>query len=110
MIPIRDDQPRFSTPFINYFLIAVNVLVYLLESSINTQDPVALHAFITQFGIVPHKTVAVLTGHSFAAPATALLPFFTSMFLHGSFLHVAGNMLFLWIFGDNVEDYVGHFR
>ena len=107
MIPLRDDQPSYSTPFINYFLIVLNVLVFLWELAIGFQSDRALNSFITQFAIVPRDTVAVLTGH---APATALLPFFTSMFLHGGFLHVAGNMLFLWIFGDNVEDYLGHFR
>ena len=62
-----------------------------------------------EFGVVPHHTLAVLTGHSYDPAATAIVPLFTSMFLHASFLHVAGNMLFLWIFGDNVEDYLGHF-
>ncbi len=52
----------------------------------------------------------MLTGHSAEPPVAAILPLFTSMFLHASFLHIAGNMLFLWIFGDNVEDYLGHFR
>src|SRR5882724_12512649 len=110
MIPLRDDQPSFSTPYINYFLIVLNVLVFLWEFSINTQSNLALAAFIGEFGIVPRHTVAVLTGHSYDSPTTALLPFFTSMFLHGGFFHLAGNMLFLWIFGDNVEDYLGHFR
>ena len=110
MIPLRDDQPSFSTPFINYFLIILNVVVFLWERSINVESSRALTAFIAEFGIVPRHTVAVLTGQSYDAPATAILPFFTSMFLHGGFWHVAGNMLFLWIFGDNVEDYVGHFR
>ena len=107
MIPLRDDQPRFSTPFINYFLIILNVLVFLWELSIGHR---ALNGFMYEFGIVPHKTLAVLTGHSYDSPATAILPLFTSMFLHGSFLHLAGNMLALWIFGDNVEDYLGHFN
>lgn len=110
MIPIRDDQPSFSTPFINYFLIAANVLVFLWELSVGVQGRHALSAVMDQFGVVPRHTLAVLTGNSYDSPATAILPLFTSMFLHGSFLHVAGNMLFLWIFGDNVEDYLGHFR
>jgi membrane associated rhomboid family serine protease len=110
MIPLRDDQPSFSTPFVNYFLIVFNVLVFLWELSVGMQSSHALNAFIGEFGVVPRHTVAVLTGHSYDSPASALLPFFTSMFLHGSFFHVAGNMLFLWIFGDNVEDYLGHFR
>lgn len=105
MIPLRDDQPTFSTPFINYFLIVLNVLVFLWELSVGTRTP-SLYAF----AIVPDHTVAVLTGHSYDGFGTAILPLFTSMFLHGDFFHLAGNMLFLWIFGDNVEDYLGHFR
>src|SRR6201997_1414524 len=107
MIPLRDDQPTFSFPFINYFLIVVNVLVFVWELSVSHR---ALSLFMLQFGVVPHHTLAVLTGHSPAPAATVILPLFTSMFLHASFLHVAGNMLFLWIFGDNVEDYLGHFK
>jgi len=107
MIPLRDDQPRFSTPFINYFLIILNVLVFLWELSVSHR---ALNGIIYEFGVVPHKALVVLTGHSYDSPATAILPLFTSMFLHGSFLHLAGNMLALWIFGDNVEDYLGHFN
>ena len=110
MIPLRDDQPTFSTPFINYFLILVNVLVFLGELSVGMQSRGALNAFLMEFGVVPRHTLAVLTGHSYDSTATAILPLFTSMFLHASFLHVAGNMLFLWIFGDNVEDYLGHFN
>src|SRR5882762_6183030 len=110
MIPLRDDQPSFSTPFINYFLIVLNVLVFLFEVSVSTQNPEMLNAFISVFGMVPRHTVAVLSGNSYDSPVTAILPLFTSMFLHGGFRHLAGNMLFLWIFGDNVEDYLGHFR
>ena len=107
MIPIRDDQPTFSTPYVNYFLIVLNFIVYLWE---RTQSPRALNAFVREFGVVPAHTVAVLSGHSHDALAAGIVPLFTSLFLHGSLLHVAGNMLFLWIFGDNVEDYLGHFR
>src|SRR5271165_1080476 len=109
MIPLRDDQPTFSTPFINYFLIVANVLVFVWELSVGMQSRGALNAVMNEFGVVPRHTIAILTGHSHADPALALLPILTSMFLHASFLHVAGNMLFLWIFGDNVEDYLGHF-
>jgi len=106
MIPLRDDQPIFSTPLVNYFLIMVNVLVFVWELSVGHR---ALNSFMYEFGIVPHYTLAVLSGHSHDPATAAILPLFTSMFLHGSFLHVAGNMLFLWIFGDNIEDYLGHF-
>jgi membrane associated rhomboid family serine protease len=109
MIPLRDDQPTFSTPFVNYFLIVLNVVVFLWELSVGMQSQRALNSFMMEFGVVPRHTLAVLTGHSYDSLATAILPLFTGMFLHASFLHVAGNMLFLWIFGDNVEDYLGHF-
>ncbi len=110
MIPIRDDQPSFSTPFVNYFLIVANVAIYLWQTSLEFQSPRAADALVREFGVVPHRTLAILTGHSHAGIEAAILPLFTSMFLHGSLLHVAGNMLFLWIFGDNVEDYLGHFN
>jgi membrane associated rhomboid family serine protease len=106
MIPLRDDQPTFSTPFVNYFLIVLNVVVFLWELSVGHR---ALSFFMLEFGVVPHHALAVLTGRSPDGVATAVLPLVTSMFLHASFLHVAGNMLFLWIFGDNVEDHIGHF-
>ena len=107
MIPLRDDQPTFSTPFINYFLIVLNVAVFFWEFSVSHR---ALNSVMFEFGVVPHHTLAVLSGQSPDGLATAVLPLFTSLFLHASFLHVAGNMLFLWIFGDNVEDYIGHFQ
>jgi len=106
MVPIRDDQPSFSTPFVNYFLIAANILVFVWELSVGHR---ALNGLMFEFGVVPHRTLEILTGQAEGGVSTAILPIFTSMFLHGSFLHIAGNMLFLWIFGDNVEDYVGHF-
>lgn len=106
MIPIRDDQPRFSTPFLTYFLIGLNLLIFLFEAAL---DLPSLRALINQFGLVPAR-VTLLTGFGVHNPVAALLPFFTSMFLHGSWLHVIGNMWFLWIFGDNVEDYLGHFN
>src|ERR1039458_7334352 len=107
MIPLRDDQPSFSTPFINYFLIGLNIVVFLWELSVGHR---ALGQFLLEFGVIPHHTLVILTGHSPDSPAAAILPLFTSMFLHASFLHVGGNMLFLWIFCDKIEDYLGHFR
>src|SRR3979411_2422973 len=109
MIPLRDDQPTFSTPFINYFVIVLNVVVFLWEFSVGLQSQQTLNLFLSELGIVPHHTVAVLTGQSYDGLATAILPLFTSMFLHASFLQVAGNMLFLSILRDNAEDYIGHF-
>jgi membrane associated rhomboid family serine protease len=107
MLPIRDDAPRFTTPYVNYFLIAVNVLVFLFEV---TLQPFSLQQFIFQFGFVPARTTAYLLGEHSIGAAAAFLPVLTAMFLHGGWLHVLGNMWFLYIFGDNVEDHFGHFR
>jgi rhomboid family protein len=105
MIPIRDDVPRSSTPFINYFLITANVLVFLFELSMSGRN---LTAFIYQFGIVPLRIDQGVFGH--APLDAAFVSIFTSMFLHASWLHLIANMWVLWIFGDNIEDQLGHFR
>lgn len=110
MFPIRDDTPRFSTPFITYFIIALNVVVFLYELSIGAQSQRALNAFVAEFGVVPRHETAVLTGHTALSPTLAFLPILTSMFIHGGWLHIIGNMWVLWIFGDNIEDYLGHFK
>ena len=91
MFPIRDTQPSYSKPVVTIFIIVVNILVFLYEASM---DPYTLNAFIDQYGLVP--------GHFHFSHI------FTSMFLHGGWMHVLGNMWFLWIFGDNVEDILGH--
>ena len=110
IIPFRDDQPSFSTPFINYFLIAMNVLVFFWEVSVDFQGHHALNAVMNQFGLIPRHTIGILAGRYYASPSAAIVPIFTSMFLHGSWGHIFSNMLALWIFGDNVEDYLGHFK
>jgi membrane associated rhomboid family serine protease len=107
MLPLRDDQPRYSTPWVNYFLIGLNLLVFLLEF---TLDPRSLELLIRQFGVVPSHLGLFLAGSPRYPLPAIVLPFFTSMFLHGSWPHVIGNMWFLYIFGDNVEDYLGHFK
>lgn len=109
MIPIRDDTPRFSTPYVTYFLIALNTVIFLFEWSVGLQNPADLNALVFQFGVVPRHVTALVSGGAHVDPVSALLPLLTCMFLHGSWLHVIGNMWFLWIFGDNIEDYLGHF-
>jgi membrane associated rhomboid family serine protease len=93
VIPLRDVVPSRTTPYITITIIALNALAWLFELSL--PHPV-LNEFITLYGVVPAAF----------APATLV----TSMFLHGSWSHVLGNMWYLWIFGDNVEDRVGHGR
>src|SRR5216110_2978173 len=106
MIPIRDDQPRFSTQFVNYFIVALNALAFFYELSIQTQGHRALDGFVYQFGVVPTHVEVALAHLNLAG---VFLPILTSMFLHGSWLHTIGNMWVLWIFGDNIEDHLGHF-
>ena len=94
MLPIGDDNTtRRSTPLVTYALIAVNVLVFFLELT-------GGDALITQWAFVPTRFLA--------NPAGELLTLFTSMFMHAGWLHLGSNMLYLWIFGDNVEDRFGH--
>jgi membrane associated rhomboid family serine protease len=107
MLPLKDDQPRYSTPWVNGFLIAFNLLIFLFESTLDTRS---LNALVHQFAVVPSHLSAFLAGSPRYTLAAVVVPFFTSLFLHGSWLHVIGNMWFLFIFGDNVEDYLGHFK
>jgi membrane associated rhomboid family serine protease len=107
MLPIRDDQPRYSTPWVNIFLIGLNLVIFLFEATLDSRS---LDALIRQFGVVPSHLALFLSGSHRYPLAAVVLPFFTSMFLHGSWMHVLGNMWFLYIFGDNVEDYLGHFK
>lgn len=95
MIPIKDVNPSRTVPFVNLTLIALCVLVWFHQVSLDEED---FNLFIYQYGLVP--------GEIFARPYTLL----THMFLHGSWLHILGNMWFLWIFGDNVEDRLGRIR
>jgi membrane associated rhomboid family serine protease len=93
MFPIRDTQRTYSTPFVTILLIVVNLLVFLYEISL---EPYAQNHFTSVWALVPAKFHAI--------------DLFTSMFLHGGWMHVLGNMWFLWIFGDNIEDVLGHFK
>ncbi len=107
MIPISDDNPADLTPFVTWAFIAACIGVYLWQLSLGRHSE---EAFVYAYSLVPAQ---LFGGHPFAgsegAPAPALT-IFTSMFMHGSWLHLGGNMLFLWIFGNNVEDLMGHFR
>jgi membrane associated rhomboid family serine protease len=102
-IPLKDDNPTRTIPFINYTLILSNVAVFFYELTLNQRAQAALASV---YGTVPIRFAHLLSGHGHVE--VALLPLFTSMFLHSGIAHILGNMLFLWIFGDNVEDFFGH--
>jgi membrane associated rhomboid family serine protease len=102
-IPLKDDNPSRTFPFVNYALIAANVLAFFYEL---TLPPFALQPFLLANATVPARLVHTLSGNG--TLASSVLPLFTSMFLHAGLAHLLGNMLFLWIFGDNVEDHFGH--
>lgn len=97
MFPIRDHNPSGRTPYVTYALMAVNVVVFLSYVSLFADDR-ALNRFFFDYAAIPAR---ILSGDGFST-------LLTSMFLHGGWLHLAGNMLFLYIFGDNVEDEMGH--
>jgi membrane associated rhomboid family serine protease len=99
MFPLRDTIRPRTYPVVNMVIIVLNILVFLYEFSLGRK----MEEFIYQFGLTPVRFFSGLE-HNFL---TAIIPIFTSMFMHGGWLHLIGNMWFLYIFGDNVEDRVG---
>jgi membrane associated rhomboid family serine protease len=107
VVPIRDDNPTEITPYVTYGLIGANVLAFVYEASLPSRE---LNQFLHLAAVVPRELSASFAGipvHQFVPEWITLI---TSQFLHGGILHLAGNMLFLWIFGNNVEDKLGHIK
>jgi membrane associated rhomboid family serine protease len=106
-LPLRDDNPIKVTPVVTWALIAVNAVVFLYQVSLG---PHAAQRFVFQFGAIP----AVILGQQALPAGMAIIPpgmsLLTSIFLHGSWMHLVGNMWFLWIFGNNIEEAMGHVR
>ena len=106
MIPLRDKNPTRRTPIVTIGLIVACFLAFGLELSITASGgDAALERFFDQWGAVPARITAAFESGDYLGPAT--LGMITSMFLHGGWLHILGNMLYLWIFGNNVEDRLG---
>jgi membrane associated rhomboid family serine protease len=103
VIPLKDMTPRRSVPWMTLLLIAVNIIVFVHQVMLPAS---AADLFIRTYGLVPVKIGLALAGRHYTLEQ-AMLPLFTCMFLHGGFLHILGNMWFLWIFGANVEDRMG---
>jgi membrane associated rhomboid family serine protease len=109
MIPIGDnDSDRIRTPFVNYLLIAINVIVFVFFQNMGTNE-----AFLMSFATVPQE---ILTGEDVlinglgATPGPVYITLITSMFMHGGLAHLGGNLLYLWVFGDNLENRMGHVK
>lgn len=112
MFPLKDDVPTLTKPLVTIGLIAVNILVFLYQISLqglgSAEGARATRDLFLEFGLVPCRLTGLCSaGESLLAP---ILTVPTSMFLHGGLLHLGGNMLYLWIFGNNVEDTLGHAR
>lgn len=107
MVPLRDNNPITTTPYINYGIIAINIIIFLYQVSLNPQQ---LQGFFYTAALVPCQ----LSGTCPIGLPSQLIPewmtLITSQFLHGGFLHLGGNMLFLSIFGNNIEDRLGHIK
>jgi membrane associated rhomboid family serine protease len=104
MIPLKDLTPRRSFPFVTLLLIAANVVVFFYQISL---PPKAADVLIKTYGLIPIRIQYAMAGVHHMTFLRAFVPLFTCMFLHGGWLHIIGNMWFLWIFGANVEDRFG---
>ena len=104
MIPLKDDNPTHSTPIITYIIIGICVVVFLLELS---SPYYKTGAIFYSWGVIPASLVhgVPIPDEIYRVPPTATL--ITSMFMHGGFMHLIGNMLYMWIFADNIEDEIG---
>jgi membrane associated rhomboid family serine protease len=106
LIPLRDINPRYSTPFVTVCLIALNTVVFIYQFLLG---PAAGQQLVFIYGMVPARIEWALARPDVTL-TDAFLPLLTSTFLHGGWLHLIGNMWFLWVFGDNIEDRLGHLR
>jgi membrane associated rhomboid family serine protease len=102
MIPLRDENPSSTVPVVTRALIAMNALVFVYELSLGPN----LALLVSGWGLVPQRVATAFSG--LEPPVAPLATVLTSMFLHGGWVHLIGNMWYLWLFGDNVEDRIGH--
>lgn len=109
MVPLRDDNPVKITPYVTYGLIAVNVLIFMYEL---TLSPIELMTFFRSWAVVPEQLTQTLQSGGDITIFTVheWFTLISAQFMHAGFLHLGGNMLYLWIFGNNVEEELGHAR
>lgn len=106
MIPLRVDLLRTRTAICNGFLIALNILAFIYELSLS---PGQGEGLVSTFGLIPSHEQLLFAGHGITL-GHAIIPLFTSMFLHAGWMHLLGNMLFLFVFGGSVEEHLGHLQ
>jgi membrane associated rhomboid family serine protease len=107
VFPLYDENPTRTTPYITYWLIGINVLVFLHEFSLSNRQ---LEQFLHLYALVPRELTDTFAGVHLAQPIPEWATLVTSQFLHGGWWHLISNMVFLWIFGNNIEDRLGHFK
>jgi membrane associated rhomboid family serine protease len=107
VFPYSDDNPTRITPVVTYGIIALNVVVFFHQLSLGEQG---LAQFFQLYAVIPEQLTASLTGVPVGQSVPEPLTLITSQFLHGGFAHILGNMLFLWVFGNNIEDQLGHVK
>jgi membrane associated rhomboid family serine protease len=107
VFPLYDDNPTRSRAYVNNWLIAINILVFLYELSLPPQQ---LQSFFQIAAVVPRELSASFAGVPIHHPIPEWMTLITSQFLHGGILHIAGNMIYLWVFGNNIEDQLGHMK
>jgi membrane associated rhomboid family serine protease len=107
VFPLSDNNPTRITPYVTYALIGANIFIFLYEISLT---PAQLDRFFHLYAVVPKELTASFNGIPIAQTVPEPITLITSQFLHGGILHILGNMLFLWIFGNNIEDQLGHVK
>jgi membrane associated rhomboid family serine protease len=107
MIPLNDDNPTYTTPMVVYVLIGINVVVFFHQLSLSAAE---LNSFFQLYAVIPQELTASFEGLSTNQPVPEAATLVTSQFLHGGFVHIGFNMLFLWIFGNNIEDSLGKLK
>lgn len=107
MVPLHDDNPTRITPYVTYGLIGINIFVFFYEMSLTPQE---LQQFFYSYAVVPKEITASFPSGSLEQILPQFMTLITSQFLHGGFLHIAGNMLFLWVFGNNIEEQLGRIK
>ncbi|HCA94696.1 MAG TPA: rhomboid family intramembrane serine protease, partial [Cyanobacteria bacterium UBA9226] len=107
MFPLNDDNPTRTTPYVTLALIAANIVVFIHELRLSS---FGLNQFFQLYAVIPRELTDAFRGIPIHQTVPEILTLVTSQFLHGGFMHVGGNMLFLWIFGNNIEDRLGHLK